>query len=111
MGLARTAMKSLPDNPSVLDDNGSNHGIGAGCPLALRRQAKGQGHVPEVLRADLHRFLRATRERLRIARADFVAFAREREDERADGLAAVSANAAWAAANLAIATRKGEQLT
>ena len=111
VGLPWSEMEPGSYDLAVLHHQGADHRIRAGCSLAFRRQAKGQGHVLEILRAGRHRFLRVTRDRLRIARADFVDFARETEAARADGLAAASANAAWAAANLAIATRKGEQLT
>src|SRR5512134_2061734 len=98
-------MISLSDDPALLHYQGPDHRIRACRPLTPCRQAKGQGHVPEILCAAGHRFLRATRDRLRVARADFVDFARDLEDGFAAFFASASARAAWAAAKRAMATR------
>lgn len=108
---AWAVMKTAPDNTAMLYHYGADHGIGAGRSLALCRKAKGQGHVLQIFRAAGHRFLRVTRDRLRLARAGFVVFACDDEERLDDFLASASANAAWAAASRAMGTRYGEQLT
>ena len=90
--LARPVVIALSDDPAVGDDHGSDHRIRAGLSLALRSKAKRQGHVLKILcvasphysrgfvtkparrhvRRTHHRFLRATRDRLRPDRADVV---------------------------------------
>src|SRR5690242_6214972 len=82
-----TKMKPLSDDPSSVDDDGPDHRIGTCCAAALRREAKRLGHVLKILYAVGHRFLRATRDRLRRDRADVAGFS--------PFLASASANAAW----------------
>src|SRR5262245_3277806 len=103
VGETGTQVKSLTDDPSSIDDDGTDQWIRARCAQTLCREAKRQGHVLEFLWASGHRFLRATRDRRRPDRVDVVDFS--------PFLASASANAAWAAASRAIATRYGEQLT
>ena len=103
-------MKTLPDDLVSLDDHRADHRIRTGRPSALRRQAKGQSHVAQVLNAIGHRVLRATRDRRRLDLA-LVDFTRDEVVAFVDFPPSASASAAWAAANLAIGTRYGEQLT
>ena len=115
-------MKTLADDPALFDDDGADHRIRACRSLALRRQAKGQGHIVEILCTISHRFLRLPTDSLDAGFArfdddkdvflDFAVFTRAVAAllDKA-GLADVSAMAACAAASLAIATRNGEQLT
>ena len=92
---AGSKMKSLPDDPAVFDDHGTDHRIWAGRTPALRRKAKGQSHVVVILLAVGHRLLRDAAFALAEGRGYFgTAF-----------FASASANAACAAASLAIATR------
>jgi hypothetical protein len=116
-------MKTLADDPALFDDDGTDHRIRTRRSLALHRQAKGQGHIVEISCAVGHRFLRLPEGRLEaglacfkdfdtfpdftVALADtFAAFFGAAGD-----LASAAAIAACAAANRAIATRNGEQLT
>jgi hypothetical protein len=116
VGLPWTVMIPAADDPPVLDYKGTNHGIRAGLTLAHRRKTKRQGHEVEVRCGDSHRFLRVTRDWLRSRWADFVFavfvaafFARTRDAEALrvgrELLDPASANAAWAAASRAMATR------
>lgn len=63
MGTAGPAMIALADNTSAGHDHRSDHGIRTGAAPALRREAKGQFHVPLVTVGLSHRFLRADRPR------------------------------------------------
>ena len=92
--MAGAEMKALPDDPALIYHQGTDHWIRACRSPALRRQVKSQGHVAKILCAAGHRFLRATRDRLRPVRADFVDFARDGEEGMAAFLAAASAKAA-----------------
>jgi hypothetical protein len=93
-------VKTLPDDPVSLDNHCADHRIRTGRIPALRRQTKGQSHEVEVSLSAGHRLLRREADGFRDAAGFFPAgFARE------------AAMAACAAANRAIATRKGEQLT
>ena len=103
-------MKTLPDDSVSTNHQGSDHRIRTGRSLALRRQAKSQGHVMQVLIATTHRALRVTRGRRR-RDCDLVGFTRDDAAVLMDFLASASDKAACAAANLAIGTRYGEQLT
>ena len=87
-------MEALADDPAVFHDDGTNHRIRANRPPTLRRKAKGQSHVVEILWEAGHRFLRATRDRLRVVRADFVDFAREGEVDAADFFESAATKAA-----------------
>jgi hypothetical protein len=69
--LSRTVVKSSADYATVLDYQGADHGVRTGLSPALRREAKRQGHEVEVRCSSGHRFLRVTRDRLRICRDDF----------------------------------------
>ena len=93
-------MKPLPDDLALANHQGPNHRIWACRSPALFRQAKGQGHEAEISLRAGHRLLRREVDVLRGAGDVFPA-----------GFALDSAIAACAAANRAIATRKGEQLT
>ena len=104
MGIAGAKMITVADDPPIFHDNRTDHRIRARRPPALCRKAKGQGHVVEIACADGHRFLRTTRNRRRVVRADAVDLFRD-VDGLDDFLVSASAKAAWAAANLAIATR------
>ena len=101
---ARPEMKALPDAAALFDDHGADHWIRTGRPPALRRKAKGQGHVVEILCAANHRFARTAEDR-RPVRAGFADFARDAAAGPTAFLASASANAACAAASRAIATR------
>ncbi len=95
MRQAWTKMKSLPDDSAPFDHQGTDHRIGTSRTPALRRQAKGQSHIVEILLALGHRLLRDAT----------LTLAEGRGDLAADFFASASANAACAAASLAIATR------
>ena len=103
-------VKTLPDDPALTNHYRSDHRIRACRFPALRRQAKGQGHVVQVPSVTTHRALRVTRDRRRRG-CDLVGFIRDEIVVLMDFLASASDRAACAAANLAIATRYGEQLT
>lgn len=116
-------MKTPADDPALFDDDGTDHRIRARRALALRRQAKGQGHIVEISCTVGHRFLRLPEGRLGAGLdsfkdfdtfADFTAALADTFTiflGAAGDLASAAAIAACAAANRAIATRKGEQLT
>ncbi len=90
-----------PSNDLALTNHqGPDHRIRTCRSPALCRQAKGQGHEAEIVCSVGHRLLRRKVDGLRAAGDFFPA-----------GFVLDSAIAAWAAANRAIATRKGEQLT
>src|SRR5262245_690906 len=74
VGKTGAKVKSLTDDPSSVDDDGTDHRVGTRGASALCRKAKRQGHVPEFLWAGGHRFLRPTRDRRRPDRADVVDF-------------------------------------
>ncbi len=93
-------MKPLPDDLPLTNDQGPNHRIWASGSPALCRQAKSQGHEVEILFCTGHRLLRREVDGLRLTGTFFFT-----------GFAIEAAIAACAAANRAIATRKGEQLT
>ena len=115
-------MKTPADDPALFDDDGTDHRIRARRSLALRRQAKGQGPIVEISGTVGHRFLRLP--------TDAFGAGLPRFDDDVDtlvdfttlarapvvfldvaGLADAWVIAACAAANRAIATRNGEQLT
>lgn len=104
MRKAGAKMESLADDTALVDDHSANHRIRTGCPPSLRRKAKGQGHVVEILCATTHRFARPAEER-RPMRAGFADFTRDAAAGPEDFLVSASANAACAAASRAIATR------
>jgi hypothetical protein len=114
-------MKPLADDSTLSNHDGSNHRIRTGRSLALRRKTKRQGHIVEISCAVRHRFLRPLEGFLGAGLARFTgcdAFVIFTLFTRtvtglldATALASASAIAACAAANRAIATRKGEQLT
>ena len=115
-------MKTLADDPPLSDDDGTNHRIRTGRSLALRRQAKGQGHIVKISRTVGHRFLRLPTVVLGASLPRFDDDVETLMDFTGliraavvfldmAGLADASAIAACAAANRAIATRNGEQLT
>jgi len=58
-------MKTLADDPALFDDDSADHRIRARRSTALRRQAKGQGHIMEILCTVGHRFLRLPTDVLR----------------------------------------------
>ena len=94
MGIIGAEMKALPDDTAMIYHHGPDHRIRACRPSALRRQAKSQGHVAKIMRAAGHRFLLATRDRLRPVRADFLNFALDGEEGLATFLTSASAKAA-----------------
>lgn len=114
-------MKPLADDSILANDQGSDHWIRACRRLALRRKTKRQGHIMEISYAVRHRFLRLPEGILgaglaRFTDCDaflvFTLFTRTVTGFLdAAGLASASAIAACAAANRAMATRNGEQLT
>lgn len=104
MRKAWAKMKTLADDTALADDHSANHRIRTGCLPSLRRKAKGQGHVVEILCATNHRFARPAEDR-RPVRAGFADFARDTAAVPAVFLASASASAACAAASRAIATR------
>jgi hypothetical protein len=95
-------MEALTNDPAVVDDHGADHRIWAGGPPAPRGQAKGLGHVPVILGVDSHRFMRLARDR---RREPVDLDARDEDDALVFFFASPSANAAWAAASRAMATR------
>ena len=97
-------VESFSNDPPMSDDQGTNHRIGADRALALRRQTKSLCHVQTISVLDGHRFLRAMRDRLLVARAEAFMCPRDGGDGLR-GFAFRSARAAWAAASLAMATR------
>lgn len=103
-------MKPLPDDLALANDQGADHRIWADCSLAFRCQAKGQSHEVGILLCAGHRLLRVVRDEPRLGRA-VTARARDAGAFFFAGFTLDAAMAACAAANLAIATRKGEQLT
>lgn len=92
----------MADDLPLLDNDGADHWIWACRSPALHRQAERRCHEVEILLSTGHRFLRRVVEDLRAGLADRDFFT---------GTAADTLMAACAAANRAIATRNGEQLT
>jgi hypothetical protein len=99
------------DDASLRHDQGADHWIRTGLAAAFRREAKSQGHEVVILSGCGHRFLRASRERRRAVRPDPLTLVLEVGLACVRFLVSFPANAAWAAANRAMATRNGEQLT
>ncbi len=92
MRKAGADVKTPADNSTPSDDDGADHRIGASSPTALRSETESQGHEPKIAR---HRFLRE----------DAFAFTTFFDGFPPEGFSSAPANAAWAAASLAIATR------
>ena len=63
--LSWTVVIPAAHNAAVLDHEGTDHGIRAGLPPALRRETERLGHEVAVWSSGGHRFLRVTRDRLR----------------------------------------------
>ncbi len=93
MGKAWPTVISLTDHLTILDDQGADHRIGTGGPSALRREPKGLCHELKIAR---HRFL--------LREGPFL-LPLGRDAATTVCLVASSANAAWAAASRAMATR------
>jgi hypothetical protein len=55
MGSACLSMIPFSDNTTVVDNDRSNHRVGAGPPPALGRKAKGEVHIRDVLSDVDHR--------------------------------------------------------
>lgn len=106
VGSSCSEMETPPDDFALTNHQGSDHRIRACRSPALRRLAKGQSHEAEILLGAGHRRVRRDVDGFRDfdgLRATLVFFPTD--------FALDSAMAACAAANRAIATRKGEQLT
>ena len=74
MGLAGGVMIGLADDAALGDDHGPNHRVGGGLTETLRRKAKSQHHIMEIVCADGHRFLRVVEDGRRDAFVALTAF-------------------------------------
>jgi hypothetical protein len=108
----RSEMKTLPDDSTLTNHDGSYHRIRTCRSLALRRETKRQGHIVEIWCAGRHRFLRLPESVLGAGLVRFTGF-----DTFADftvltrAVAVFLDSAGGLASASAIATRNGEQLT